>query len=209
MVAVNMAKSLALFSFSLLTFIRYLRLGNEESKLLELFSWASLLHFFWRLFMLVARILALVLFASSFKYMVFVIVAIHFLFSFFLIITQPDKYFAEGSARDKLLRCAFTCINTFCFFPLAGKNTWKWATPYYFVTFIENSIMVLIWNFYSDFGQGFKNVMLVTEWSAFLLGLVSVLLYYKIFHPSKRNRNNTECSRPVAGRTVDEEQCVV
>lgn len=200
-VGINIIKSLALFSFSLLSFARYLRLGNEHSKLLQLFSWASVLHFAWRLFMLVARILALVLFAYSFKEFVFIIVGIHFLFSFFLLLGQPDYYFEEKSARDRLLRCAFTCINTFCFFPLAGENTRKWAIPYYIVTFIENSIMVLLWNFYSDFRKVFRTIMVMTEWGTFLIGVASVLLYYGAFHPSIKDRKNAD----VTPMTVSEE----
>ena len=191
LVAINVVKSLALFAFSLLSFCRFLRLGNEDSKLLELFSLASLFHFSWRLFMLVSRILALVLFASNFQQFVFVVVGVHLLFSYFLLRGQPDDYFEEGSLRDILLRCAFICINVFCFFPLEGERTRNWGIPYYLVTFIENSIMVLLWYFLSDFGKVFKMIMLITEWGAFLLGLVSVLLYYSIFHPSIKSRKNT------------------
>lgn len=189
-VAINIMKSLVLFAYSLLSFCRYLRLGNEQSKLLELFSFASFFHFSWRLFMLVARILALVLFAASFTYWVFVVVGIHLLFSYSLLHGQPDNYFGEGSLRDILLRFAFTCINVFCFFPLAGDHTRKWAMPYYAVTFIENSILVLLWYFLSDFDKVLKMIMLITEWGTFLLGLVSVLLYYGVFHPSLKDRNN-------------------
>jgi hypothetical protein len=190
-VAINIMKSLALFAFSLLSFCRFLRLGNEESELLELFSFASVFHFSWRLFMLVSRILALVLFASSFKHFVFVVVGIHLLFSYFLLRGQPNDYFDDkGSLRDILLRCAFICINVFCFFPLAGTRTRNWGIPYYLVTFIENSIMVLLWNFLSDFDKVFRMIMLITEWGTFLLGLVSVLLYYGVFHPSLKVRKN-------------------
>ena len=35
----------------------------------------------------------------------------------------------------------------------------------------------------------FKITMLITEWGAFLLGIVSVLLYYGVFHPSLTVRN--------------------
>ena len=191
-VAINIIKSLALFAFSLLSFCRFLRLGNDQSQLLELCSLASVFHFSWRLFMLVSRILALVLFASNFKHFVFVVVGIHLLFSYFLLRQQQDNYFEEGSVRDILLRCAFICINLFCFFPLEGERTRNWGIPYYLVTFIENSIMVLLWYFLSDFEKVFKMIMLITEWGTFLLGLVSVLLYYGVFHPSLKVRKNTE-----------------
>lgn len=133
--------------------------------------------------MLVSRILALVLFASLYKAMVFVVVGIHLVFSHLLLLKQPNRYFSKG--LDKLLlRCAFTFINVFCFFPLAGKNTRDWGIPYYIVTFAENSMLVLLWYFRSDGTQLLKAIMLVTEWGAFVFGLLSVLLYYGVFHPS-------------------------
>ena len=203
LVAINIVKSLALFAFSLLSFCRFLRLGNEKNQLLELLSLASLFHFSWRLFMLVSRILALVLFASNFQQFVFVVVGVHLLFSYFLLSRQKNDYFREeGSLRDILLRCAFICINVFCYFPLEGERTRKWGIPYYLVTFIENSIMVLLWYFLSDFDKVFKMIMLITEWGAFLLGLVSVLLYYGIFHPSKVRKNKEKTSDDGDARNI-------
>jgi len=106
---------------------------------------------------------------------------------------QPDNYFEEGSLRDILLRCAFTCINVFCFFPLEGERTRNWGVLYYVVTFTENSILtimiLLCGNFCGDFVR-FKIIMLITEWGTFLLGLVSMLLYYGVFHPSLKVRRN-------------------
>ena len=206
LVAINIIKSLTLFAFSLLSFCRFLRLGNEQSQLLELFSLASVFHFSWRLFMLVSRVLALVLFASNFKHFVFVVVGIHLLFSYFLLRGQEDNYFDEGSLRDILFRFAFSCINVFCFFPLEGERTRNWGIPYYLVTFIENSIMVLLWYFLSDFDKGFKMIMLITEWGAFLLGLVSVLLYYGVFHPSLKARKKKEKADVVDAQNISSAQ---
>ena len=144
--------------------------------------------------MLVSRILVLVLFASSFKHFVFVVVGIHLLFSYFLLRGQEDNYFKKGSLRDILLRCAFTCINVFCFFPLDGERTRNWGILYYVVTFTENSIMTIMMllcgNVCSDFVR-FKIIMLITEWGAFLVGLVSLLLYYGAFHPSKKKNSSS------------------
>ena len=195
--AVNILKSLVLFSFSLLSFCRFLRLGNENCELLDLFSFAAVFHLSWRLFMLVSRILVLVLFASSFKHFVFVVVGIHLLFSYFLLRGQEYNYFKKGSLRDILLRCAFTCIKVFCFFLLDGERTRNWGILYYVVTFTENSIMTIMMllcgNVCSEFVR-FKIIMLITEWGAFLVGLVSLLLYYGVFHPSK----NTSTSALIA-----------
>ena len=198
-VAVNIIKSLALFAFSLLSFCRLLRLGNEKCELLELFSFASVFHFSSSLFLLVSRTLVFVLFASSFKHFVFVVVGIHLLFSYFMLRGQPDDYFKKGSLRDLLLRCSFICINVFCFFPLEGESKRNWGVLYYVVTFTENSIMtimILLCGNFCSVVVRFKIIMLIVEWSAFLLGLASMLLYYGVFHPSLKVRRNAHA--PVA-----------
>ena len=183
-ILVNIIKSLSFFSFNLLNYGRMLRLGREESQLLELFSFASLFHFAWRLSMVASRILALVLFASLNQAWVFAVVCVHLFFSYLLLRGQPNNYFEEGSVYGKILRFAFAFVNVFCFFPLAGKDTRKWGGPYYMVTFIENSILVLMWYFYSDRKHSYKVMMLIAEWGLFLFGLLSLIVYYRVFHPS-------------------------
>lgn len=183
-VGINTIKSLFLFSYSLLNFAIQIRLSNKDSALLKLFTWASLLYFFWRLFMLVARLLALVLFANEFKELVFIVVGVHVVFSFFLTGSQTDNFFTHGSRRDILFRYAFSCINIFCFFPLEGKDTGNWGIPHYIAIFVENSVLTLTWYFYSKFDKKFKIAMLAISWGGFFLGLVCVLLYYGFFHPS-------------------------
>ena len=203
-ILVNIIKSLSFFSFNLLNFGRMLRLGREESQLLELFSFASLFHFAWRLFMVASRILALALFASLYQAWVFAVVCVHLLFSYLLLRGQPIVYFKEGSVFDKtILKFAFTFVNVFCFFPLAGKATRKWGGPYYMVTFIENSILVLMWYFYSDWKHCFKVMMLIAEWSLFLFGLLSLLVYYRVFHPSLKNQKDAGSCRIISSPPIE------
>ncbi|XP_022809394.1 XK-related protein 6-like [Stylophora pistillata] len=189
-ILVTIIKSLCLFSFNLLTFVRMLRLGKQDSQLLELFSFASLLHFTWRLSMVASRILALVLYASLYKAMIYAVLCVHLFFSYLLLRGQPNNYFEDGSVKDKFLRFAFTVVSVFCFFPLAGKRTRKWGGPYYLVTFIENSILLLVWYFYSDWKHFSRVMMLMAGWGLFLLGLLSLLLYYGIFHPSFKDQED-------------------
>ena len=202
-ILVNIIKSLSFFSFNLLNYGRMLRLGREESQLLELFSFASLFHFAWRLFMVASRILALALFASLYQAWVFAVVCVHLLFSYLLLRGQPNNYFEEGLVYDKILRFAFTFVNVFCFFPLAGKDTRKWGGPYYMVTFIENSILVLMWYFYSDWKHCFKVMMLIAEWDLFLFGLLSLLVYYRVFHPSLKNQKDAGSCRIISSPPIE------
>ena len=134
--------------------------------------------------MLTSRILALAVFASHFTRFVFVIVGIHFAASYVLLWRQECEYFEGEPIKQKVFRFAIAYVHIFCFFPLEGKNTRKWGYPFYMLTLIENSIMVLLWNFLTSYGLKFRIAMLTTEWATFVIGIVSLVLFYRCFHPS-------------------------
>ena len=193
-VVLNILKSLIFFSYSLLNFAVNIRQSKEDAALLNWISWASVLYFFWRLFMIISRLQAFALFANVFKELVFVTVAVHLIVSCFLICFQKDDYFSPRSVRDILFRSTFCFINIFCFFPLEGKRTRRWAIPHYMLIFVENSVFTLMWYLYSEFSKTFKITMLIVSWATFSLGIVSLLLYYGFIHPSvtANPRENTE-----------------
>lgn len=183
-VVLSIPKSLALFALHLVIYARYLRDGDEESPQMSWCSFSSLLYFVWRLFMLTSRILALALFASHFTRFVFVVAGIHFILSYALLWRQNCEYFEGAPIKQKLFRCAIAYVHMFCFFPLEGKNTRKWGYPYYIVTFIENSAIVLLWNFVASYNLKFRITMLTAEWTTFAIGIASLVLFYRCFHPS-------------------------
>ena len=184
--AVNIFKSVILFSCSLVNFAVRIRRSKDDTGSLKWISWASFLYFFWRLFMIISRLQAFALFANVFKGFVFLMVAVHLMVSCILICLQKDTFFEPGSARarDILFRSAFCCINIFCFFPLEGTRTRRWAIPYYIFIFVETSVVTLTWYFCSKFSKAFKITMLVVSWATFFLGIACVLLYHGFFHPS-------------------------
>ena len=188
-VALSIPKSLALFAFNLLIYARYIRLADEESRQLNWCSLGSLFFFIWRLFMLTSRILALALFASYFTRFVFVVVGIHFVASFALLWRQECEYFEGEPIKQTFFRCAIAYVHVFCFFPLEGKNTRMWGYPYYALILIENVIMVIWWTLVTDYDLKFRVVMLTTEWGTFLIGLIALILFYRLFHPAM---NSTE-----------------
>ncbi|XP_078349287.1 XK-related protein 6-like [Oculina patagonica] len=183
-VALSIPKSLALFAFNLLIYARYIRVADEESRQLNWCSAGSLLYFLWRLFMLTSRILALAVFASHFTRFVFIVVAIHFAASYALLWRQECEYFEDEPVKQKFFRFAIAYVHMFCFFPLEGKNTRKWGYPYYILNLIEDTVMVLLWNFLTSYDLKFRIVILTTEWGTFLIGIVSLVLFYRCFHPS-------------------------
>lgn len=182
--ALSIPKSLVLFAFNLLIYARYIRFADEQSQQLNWFSLGSVFFFIWRVFMLTSRILALGLFASYFTRFVFVVVGIHFAASYILLWRQECEYFEGEPFKQRFFRCAIAYVHVFCFFPLEGKNTRKWGYPYYILTLIENLVMILWWTFVTNYGAKFRVAMLVTELVTFLIGLISLILFYRCFHPS-------------------------
>lgn len=183
-VALSIPKSLALFSFNLLIYARYIRLADRESHQLKWCSLGALFFFFWRLFMLTSRILALALFASYFARYVFVVVGIHFLVSYGLLWRQECEYFESEPIKQKFFRCAIAYVHVFCFFPLEGKDTRRFGYPYYILVLIENIVMVSWWTRVTDYCLQFKIAMLIAECVTFFIGIVSLTLFYRCFHPS-------------------------
>lgn len=183
-VVLSIPKSLALFALHLLIYARYLRDGDEESPQMSWCSFGSLLYFVWRLFMLTSRILALALFASHFTRFVFVVAGIRLILSYALLWRQKCEYFEGAPIKQELFRCAIAYVHMFCFFPLEGKNTRKWGYPYYILTLIENSTIVLLWNFVARYNLKFRITMLTAEWTTFAIGIASLVLFYRCFHPS-------------------------
>lgn len=182
--ALSIPKSLALFAFNLLIYARYIRVADEGSRQLNWCSVGTLLYFIWRLFMLTSRILALAVFASQFTHFVFIVVGIHFAASYALLWRQECEYFEGEPIKQKFFRCAIAYVHMFCFFPLEGKNTRKWGYPYYILNLVEDSVMVLLWNFVTNYDLKFRIITLTTEWGTFLIGIVSLVLFYRCFHPS-------------------------
>jgi len=183
-VALSIPKSLALFAFNLLIYARYIRVADEESRQLNWCSLPSLFFFVWRLFMLTSRILALALFASYFTRFVFVVGGIHFAASYALLWRQECEYFGGERIKQAFFRCAIAYVHVFCFFPLEGKNTRKWGYPYYIMILIEDAVMVLWWSFLTNYDLTFRVAMLTTEWATYLIGVISLVLFYRFFHPS-------------------------
>lgn len=183
-VVLSIPKSLALFALHLLIYTRYLKDGDEESPQMSWCSFGSLLYFVWRLFMLTSRILALALFASHFTHFVFVVAGIRLILSYALLWRQKCEYFEGAPIKQELFRWAIAYVHMFCFFPLEGKNTRKWGYPYYILTLIENSTIVLLWNFVARYNLKFRITMLTAEWTTFAIGIASLVLFYRCFHPS-------------------------
>ena len=150
---------------------------------------------FWHLCMIFARSVAFALFAVAYGSFLFVIIGLHYAAMVYwlywqgakLFVHSYDDYFdahkhACGNYGVEFIVAAF---NTFFHFKLKDGPGYVTLVPFYLVTFVENSLMILLWYFGRDFSVQiwFGTPALVGVFAAFFLGLASLLSYYVCCQP--------------------------
>lgn len=85
-------------------------------------------------------------------------------------------------------------IHIFIYFnAIDGSTLWR-HTFFYLICFIENITSNLLWLYTSPFevkNAWYFNVLFAASISFFLLGIKSMIIYYNMFHPSKRYISTT------------------
>ena len=181
-VAATILKSLLLFAFSHLSYVRYTRKVNEPAAQLELSAGAAALYL-WRLLMLVSRVLILALFSSTFPPYTFVLVTLRFLVFLGIVVKQECNYFEDSFKKQCLFKVAVAYIHIFSFFPLISERTQSLGIIYYFSTFVENCTVLMLWVSYSSWDSVCRIVAVLAVNVSFAFGLSFLALYYRCFHP--------------------------
>lgn len=188
---------------------------NNEKK--PRLSWAGYFAIiFWHLCMIVARSLAFSLFATLYGAYVFIFVGLHYLAMVYWMFWQHAHVFKRrpedfddkmgciparhqvSSWRKCLCPCDQLCanygieflvavFNVFFHFKVRDGRAIVTLIPFYLLSFIENSIMILLWYFGRDFEMmaWYPVPALVTVFVAFTVGLVLLSIYYLWCQPSK------------------------
>lgn len=150
----------------------------------------------YRLCMVASRVVALVLFATQFEWVVFVVCFVHWIVMICWLHFQgtkfcsspntPDRSEAVEKCLDRLFSVLMGFIHIFCFINTQEGATRQRVMTYYVLIFVENTLMIAAW--YPTRRNSFGWL----EYSAasfvlggFLLGLISMLIYYKLFHPNQ------------------------
>ncbi|XP_065321583.1 uncharacterized protein LOC135929021 [Gordionus sp. m RMFG-2023] len=78
---------------------------------------------------------------------------------------------------------AIAAVYVFCFIDLQTGNSKFRLTTYYVVIFVENTLMVTVWLHRAQMGSiKLRLLALLTSYSAFFVGILFLLAYYKWFH---------------------------
>ena len=159
-------------------------------------SWAGYLTvIFWHLFMIIARGLAFSLFATLYGAYVFLIAGVHYFVMVYWMYWQHARIFKRRPEDFDEVTSTRTPSKLFCFpfknygieFIVAAFNIFFHfkikdsgfinLVPFYLLTFVENTIMILLWYFGYDY-HWYSIPSLVIVFTAFSIGLVLLGSYY-------------------------------
>ena len=191
-VVISTCISLASFSKSLVNYATCVRAIDEAAGQIAWYSVLAIMG--WRLCLLFARLVAMVLFASVFKAWLILFMILHGVIMLALFTIQEVKLFPESPSKRFFIRAMVAYMSVFCYFSIEGKQTRGWALTFYTIVFVENSCMIILWYYYSDFHGDWGPILLSIEWGSFVTGLLFMILYYGWLHPNHIKPKNSSAS---------------
>lgn len=115
-------------------------------------------------------------------------------------VIYQDTDFCSNLWEERLYNAIVGVIYCFCFFNLKeGKSRYR-ASVFYLVIIIENFAFLAIFFYIKDSNDSFNYWFITTAFAvvmtSMVIGLTSMLLYYRFFHPAGP-------IRPCIGDSVD------
>ncbi|XP_054711713.1 XK-related protein 6-like [Uloborus diversus] len=179
---VSMFSSLMSMAWALASYQRALRYSIEEKKNMTMCG--SIVQIIWRFFDIASRVIALGLFASLFPTYLFMVLAAHYLIMFTWIRIMGTE-FCDNHCGEFLYNVVLGIVFIFCYFNPKDSPTRRRFTFYYALTFIENSALMCAWFIYSPPQITYKYPAMFMQFLSFTLGLVIMIIYYLLLHPTK------------------------
>ncbi|XP_078594706.1 XK-related protein 6-like [Branchiostoma floridae x Branchiostoma japonicum] len=179
---VTCAASLVSLAWALVAYHKALREVRPDKKNLS-FTGVGL-RMMWRLFEVVARVVALSLFAAKFEWIMFVVVGVHFILMFLWLLWQDTK-FCDNRGEEWVFDFVMAIVHVFCWFNVKEGRTRYRAAAYYTFVYLENAALIGLWYWkVMDEDVLYKYAALVLVLGGFLAGIIIMVLYYLFFHPN-------------------------
>lgn len=197
--------SLVSLSWALAAYHRSLRISRADKENMSLS--AAVLQFFWRLFTIASRVLAMAAFASLFPHFLFAIIGAHWVLMFIWIWMQQTTFCGEKDGWDeRIFDMVAAWIHIFCFFNVTEGRTRSRYLMYYAIVYVENAMMILVWFFTVTEGAiWYKEYCAYLVLGGFWVGIMFMLIYYWFFHPNKEQIEGVWClkqrQKPIQGCT--------
>lgn len=142
------------------------------------------LQFFWRFFVVAARVIALAMFASRFKAWVFVVIASHWV-TMFIWIRIMQTSFCDTRLEEFGFNGVCAAIYIFCYLNLIEGRTRLRYLFYYIITFLEDGALISVWYLLTQTRfLWYQNPAICTVFGGYVIGITFQIVYYLKFHPN-------------------------
>ncbi|XP_077009098.1 XK-related protein 5 [Tamandua tetradactyla] len=136
----------------------------------------------WRMGMLGTRILSLVLFYRAYHVWVLVVAGAHWLaMTFWLVAQQSD--FIDGTCHWRLFNLLVGAMYIFCYLNFWDSPSRNRMVTFYMIMLLENIILLLLATDFLQEASWSSVWMTAGVMSGFLIGSVSLVIYYSLLHP--------------------------
>ncbi|GFX05548.1 XK-related protein 6 [Trichonephila clavipes] len=179
---ISMFSSLVSMAWALASYQRALRYSLEDKKNMTLCG--SVVQVIWRFFDIGSRVLALGLFATVFPNYFFIVCAVRYAVMFMWIRLMGTE-FCDNKCGEFFYNVVLGIIFIFCYFNPKDSPTRRRFTFYYVFTFLENSALMCAWFIYFPAHVSHKYPAMFMQFLSFVLGLVVMIIYYLLLHPTK------------------------
>ncbi len=141
--------------------------------------------------MIISRVTAMALFALRFKFYIFPVVAFHWGLMTIWLVSQKTQ-FCETKTEERFFCGVIALIHIFCFFNIKEERTRFRLFVFHTLIFLENSTMIALWYYYSDMyiDHRYGFLALIVVWGGFFAGIVTMLIYYRCFHPNNLSQHS-------------------
>ncbi|KAG8198898.1 hypothetical protein JTE90_015110 [Oedothorax gibbosus] len=179
---ISMFLSLCSMAWALASYQRALRYSLEDKKNLTICGTA--VQVVWHFFDIASRVIALGLFASVFPNYMFIVCAAHYVVMFIWIRIMGTN-FCDSKCGEFFYNIVLGIIFIFCYFNPKDSPTRRRITFYYVLAFLENSAFMSCWFIFSAAHVSYKYPSMFMQFLSFVLGIVIMIIYYLLLHPTK------------------------
>ncbi|XP_004390879.1 XK-related protein 5 [Trichechus manatus latirostris] len=145
--------------------------------------WAALFcQQLWRMGMLGTRVLSLVLFYKAYNVWVLVVGGAHWLMMTFWLVAQQSDI-VDSTCHWRLFNLLVGAVYIFCYLNFWDSPSRNRMVTFYMVMLIENIILLLLATYFLQEASWNSLWMIASVMSGFLIGSVSLVIYYTLLHP--------------------------
>lgn len=166
--------------WALASFSKNVRAQNVHRLVL---TWLGVIfQFFWRLGTVIARVASLTMYASLYKYWIFLVLTLHW-FSMFLWLISPKNIF-HGEKISKTRKISWSLliafVYIFAYINLQEVNHRQKILIFYVVMFLENVLLLSLWivGIWGNRPEMWYSTPFFVI-GAFVVGLFFMFLYYR------------------------------